>query len=255
MLTAKKQMRCLLVLALGLAIGVCGVDSESVIPPAGGVPLQRSGEEGWDTAAVSEFARVYSGLFHNQEEHEAAPSEVPFASKYHVPISIDWLCPPAGPVACFYVHEKTNRAGRMQYRLRISAVSHGKGEAGQEVFTADNYQFADQKSLEALPEEECAKIASAVNSTQISRVPGGTVDFRRVAGTSIFEVETNYAACDSDKKDASAPHVETHISGVLSESGWSVDAVGKRASDGKEVFRTHVKLKRVDSVETPPTIE
>jgi len=203
---------------------------------------------GWE--AARDFERVYTGLFHNKDAHAADPDKVQFASKYHVPVAVPWLCPPGGDVACFYVHEKTKMGGRMVYRLRIAAVhvSKERAAAGGDVFTADHYQFADQKAMEAMPEHECIKLATTVNSTQISRVLGGTVDFKRVPGTSTYEVQTNYEACEGSKGvgDASAPPITTHISGTLAYSGWNVEAVGRRSVDQTEVFRTKVHLSRAD---------
>lgn len=111
--------------------------------------------EGKGETSMSAFVSVYSGLFHNQEKHAADPN-TPFASKYHIPIHNDFLCPSSasGTVEemvasakkrCFYVHEKTNRAGAMQYRLRVAVISIKEGvSAGDDVFTAVHYQFADQ---------------------------------------------------------------------------------------------------------------
>jgi len=203
---------------------------------------------GWRGAAAQNFLRVYTGLFHNAAQHAEAPDTVQFASKYHTPVTIPWLCPPGGPVACFYVHEKSKIRGKMVYRLRIAALHLGGGSEGH-VFSADHYQFADEKAMEALPEHECAKLASTVNSTQISLVPGGAVDFTHVPGTDTYEVKTNYGKCEGNEGDAASP-ITTHISGTLGYSGWSVEAVGERNADKVEVFRTKVDLPRAPESQT-----
>ena len=109
---------------------------------------------------LEKFLSAYTGLFHNQGMHDADPSGVLFASKHHIPVTNEFLCPSGGPGSekyCFFVNENTKRGGSMQYRLRMAVITvkqQGKEEgaedggtgngAGPVVFTATHYKFADQ---------------------------------------------------------------------------------------------------------------
>lgn len=89
---------------------------------------------------MEQFLKVYTGTFHNELQREADP-KLQFASKIHTRVSLPWLGP-----RCYFVHEKTDRGGKMIHRLRVASISHAIPDSDDVnvVFVSEHYQFTDQ---------------------------------------------------------------------------------------------------------------
>lgn len=198
-----------------------------------------------DSRAAEErlFLDAYSGLFHNQEQAMESSGKLQFASKFHTPIRL----PGFHGENVFYIHEKTNRGGAMTYRLRVASISRIQ-EVDGVVFVAEHYQFANQTSLESLPEESAAKLVEKMDASQLTRLEGGAVQFKKRPGEDVWQVETKYDSCKDSSSESMS--TKTHISGTLSRKGWFVKAVMTRP-DGSVVFQTELDLNRAPTVPVP----
>ena len=91
--------------------------------------------------SFSEFSKIYSGDFSNDEQLTAEP-EVQFARKLHIPIHA-----PSIGNDCYFVKEVTRRNGRTQFRLRIASFSR-LHQGSDLIFRGKHFDFRDPAPFE-----------------------------------------------------------------------------------------------------------